>query len=130
VGGYWSVSNTVYSKNSLTRAPVITSFLMIWVTSTTVFANWFVEFTNQWMHWPTPLQLHSGKGTNPEIKQHDAVIKPAAIVILGGGKVNGVLGREDLQKQDLSDAAYQRVRYAALLARQTKLPILVTGESL
>lgn len=51
-------------------------------------------------------------------------IKPGAIVILGGGTVRGALeyGGETLKNYTL-----RRVRYGARLARQTHLPILVTG---
>jgi uncharacterized SAM-binding protein YcdF (DUF218 family) len=50
--------------------------------------------------------------------------RPGAIVIMGGGSVRGALeyGGETLKAQTL-----RRVRYGARLARQTGLPVLVTG---
>ena len=125
--------------------------LMIWVTSTTAFANWLVAFSGHWMDWPVAIKLSDLKVsqhqqppmgvqqkpligeqlTKEQLTQQQLIANkehlPVAIVVLGGGKLKGVLDRNDLMMEDLSKDALQRVRYAALLARHTNLPILVTG---
>ena len=145
----------------LQRLFVVICLLMIWVTSTTAFANWLVAFSGHWMDWPVPIKLSDLKVSQiqmpqkeiqqlksiqeksmqekltqeqlrkEELKQQQLMAEqdqaPAAIVVLGGGKLKGVLNRSDLMMEDLSKDALQRVRYAALLARHTNLPILVTG---
>ncbi len=53
---------------------------------------------------------------------------PQAIVILGGRRRKAALETPpNYQQQDLSSGSIERLRYGARLARQTKLPILVTG---
>lgn len=130
--------------------------LMIWVTSTTAFANWLVAFSGQWMDWPVAIKLSDLKVsqhqqpstgvqqkplteeqltkeqlTKQQLSQQKLITDkeqlPVAIVVLGGGKLKGVLDRNDLMMEDLSKDALQRLRYAALLSRHTNLPILVTG---
>jgi uncharacterized SAM-binding protein YcdF (DUF218 family) len=60
-------------------------------------------------------------------QEEKTVTSPSAIVVLGGGKLKGVLDRSDLMMEDLSKEELQRIRYAALLSKRTQLPILVTG---
>ena len=49
-------------------------------------------------------------------------------MILGGGRRKGALETHpEHQQQDLSPNSMERLRYGARLAKQTKLPILVTG---
>jgi len=113
----------IRKKLRLQRVLIGICLLMIWVTSTTAFANWFVDFSGNWMNWPMAINL-----SNPKVLQEiKNQVKPSAIVVLGGGKVKGVLHRSDLMLEDLSKEALQRVRYAALLSKYTHLPILVTG---
>ena len=50
--------------------------------------------------------------------------KPQAIVVLGGGRYTNP---PEYKQDTVSIATLSRVRYAALLQRKTKLPILVTG---
>jgi hypothetical protein len=165
----------IRKKIRLQRILVGICLLMIWVTSTTAFANWFVALSGNWMDYDAPIQISDlkvsrGQLTNKGLKQNhqdyltqdqlsvdkgdflstskkqaggeknkeivmgsestqeEKILKsPLAIVILGGGKLKGVLDRSDLMIEDLSKEALQRIRYAALLSKRTKLPILVTG---
>lgn len=50
--------------------------------------------------------------------------QPQAIVVLAGGRYKNP---PEYQQDTVSAASLSRVRYAALLQRKTKLPILVTG---
>ena len=162
-------------KLSLQRVLVGICLLMIWVTSTTAFANWFVAISGNWLDYIAPIQISDlkviqGQLTNRGLKQNHqgqlvqdqfsenkgkpllanekqasleesknngkssestyevkTLNRPSAIVVLGGGKLKGVLERSDLMQEDLSKEELQRVRYAALLSKRTQLPILVTG---
>jgi uncharacterized SAM-binding protein YcdF (DUF218 family) len=164
----------------LQRILVGICLLMIWVTSTTAFANWFVAISGNWLDYIAPIQISDlkvsqGQLANRGLKQNHqdqfskgqlaqdqlsenkgnpllanekqtsleqsknngksiestrevkTLNSPSAIVVLGGGKLKGVLERSDLMLEDLSKEELQRVRYAALLSKRTQLPILVTG---
>lgn len=50
-----------------------------------------------------------------------------AIVVLGGGENDS--GREYNEPEDIGYASLQRLRYGALLARKTRLPVLVSAGS-
>lgn len=52
--------------------------------------------------------------------------KPQAIIVIGGG---GAYGLEFQQSRTVNDRTLLRLRYAAKLARETQLPILVAGGS-
>jgi uncharacterized SAM-binding protein YcdF (DUF218 family) len=149
--------------------------MMIWLTSTTVFANWFVAISGNWLDYIAPIQISEMKVSEGQvtkkglkenyqdystqnqlsvdkgdlssanrkqaeteenknnakdslnIQKEKTVTSPSAIVVLGGGKLKGVLDRSDLMMEDLSKEELQRIRYAALLSKRTHLPILVTG---
>jgi uncharacterized SAM-binding protein YcdF (DUF218 family) len=113
-------------KHELIKKALITvGLLMIWVTSTNYFAVQFTNLAGHWMNWPAHIgsiasnsnDLLKGGSENPEV-----------IVILGGGRRKGALETSlDYQQQDLSPSSMERIRYGARLAKQTKLPILVTG---
>lgn len=119
----------------LQRVLLFIILLMMWVTSTTAFANWFVAISGHWMDWPTAIQLaelkkiqtNENQTQKVQIKETQMKSSPSVIVVLGGGKQRGVLDRQDFMMEDLSKEALQRVRYAAMLSRYTQLPILVTG---
>jgi len=159
----------------LQRILVGICLMMIWVTSTTVFANWFVAISGNWMNYVAPIQISDLKVSEGQVikkglkqnyqdystkdqlsvdkgdlssanrkqaeteenknnakdslntQEEKTVTSPSAIVVLGGGKLKGVLDRSDLMMEDLSKEALQRIRYAALLSKRTQLPILVTG---
>ena len=134
----------------LQRILVGICLLMIWLTSTTAFANWFVAFSGNLLDYSAPIQLadlnvgkrHSeivrgnqigteqnkkNEKSTESSKEAKVLASPSVIVVLGGGKIKGALDRSDLMMEDLSKDALQRVRYAALLSKRTQLPILVTG---
>jgi uncharacterized SAM-binding protein YcdF (DUF218 family) len=54
--------------------------------------------------------------------------QPQAIIVLKGGRRKGALEAPiDYHQQDLSPSSLERLRYGARIAKQTNLPILVTG---
>ena len=115
-------------KHELIKKALITiGLLMIWVTSTNYFAVQFTNFAGHWLTWPAPLteanillQLNK-TGTTLNYQ-------PQAIIVLGGGRRKGALEAPiDYHQQDLSPSSLERLRYGARLAKQTNLPILVTG---
>jgi len=159
----------------LQRILVGICLMMIWITTTTAFANWFVAISGNWMHYDAPIQISEMKVSEDKVtmkglkqnyqeystqnqlrvvkgdsssanrkqaeteenknnakdslntQKEKTVTNPSAIVVLGGGKLKGVLDRSDLMMEDLSKEELQRIRFAALLSKRTQLPILVTG---
>ena len=104
----------------LQRSVVAMSLVMIWVTSTSAFAEWSTHQLDALMNWPKPLSIQEQyQGHKPGA--------PQAIVVLGGGRRKGALDHPEYQYQDLSKESMERVRLAAQLARKTELPLLVTG---
>lgn len=118
------------NKPTLQKFFVLISALMIWVTSTSVFAQWLVGASDYFMKWPTPaIQLdlpHQAHHKKPTFKNSSSS-DIQAIVVLGGGRRLGAIDSPEYGKQDLSKESLERVRMAAKLAKQTGLPILTTG---
>jgi uncharacterized SAM-binding protein YcdF (DUF218 family) len=113
-------------KHELIKKSIITvGLVMIWVTSTNYFAVHFTNIIGHWINWP-PHITSIASNSNHLLKGNSE--NSQAIVILGGGRRKGALETPpDYQQQDLSSSSMERLRYGARLARQTKLPILVTG---
>jgi uncharacterized SAM-binding protein YcdF (DUF218 family) len=113
-------------KHELIKKALITvGLVVIWVTSTNYFAVQFTNLAGYWMNWPAHVSSIASD-SNDSLKGNSE--NPQAIVILGGGRRKGALeAPSDYQQQDLSSGSMERLRYGVRLARQTKLPILVTG---
>ena len=115
-------------KHELIKKALITfGLLMIWVTSTNYFAVQFTNFAGHWLIWPAPL---TEENILSELKKSEVQLnyQPKAIIVLGGGRRKGALEvPTDYQQQDLSPSSLERLRYGARLAKQTNLPILLTG---
>ena len=80
-----------------------------------------------WMNWPPHI---TSIANNPNDLLKGNSENPQAIVILGGGRRKVALETPpDYQQQNLSSSSIERLRFGARLARQTKLPILVTRSS-
>lgn len=74
----------------------------------------------------TNLLVYTLLESDPPLNQRVLLDTPAkAIVILGGGRYPGF----EYNKETVSNAALERLRYGAWLHQQTGLPILVTGGS-
>lgn len=74
----------------------------------------------------TSLLIFTLLESDPPLSQREMVDTQAkAIVILGGGRYPGY----EYNKETVSSAALERLRYGAWLHKQTDLPILVTGGS-
>jgi uncharacterized SAM-binding protein YcdF (DUF218 family) len=101
------------------------SVLMIWMTSTTAFSQWFYQVSDHWMHWPQPINLT--ELIKQENSQSSSKQNPQAIVILGSGIRAGAKEVPEYQNQDVSTGAMERLRMGARMAKATHLPILVTG---
>jgi len=101
------------------------SLVMIWMTSTTAFSQWFYQVSDHWLHWPQPIDLtelaKQEKSESSSKKNHQA------IVILGSGIRAGAKEIPEYQNQDVSTGAMERLRMGARMAKTTHLPILVTG---
>lgn len=115
-------------KHELIRKALITvGLLMIWVTSTNYFAVQFTNLAGHWLDWPAPL---TEENILVEFKKSASTLnhQPQAIIVLGGGRRKGALEAPiDYCQQDLSPSSLERLRYGVRLAKQTNLPILVTG---
>ena len=109
----------------LKKALITVGLVMIWVTSTNYFAVHFTNIVGQWINWPPHI---TSKASNSNDLLNGNSENPQAIVILGGGRRKGASETPpEHQQEDLSPSSMERIRYGARLARQTKLPILVTG---
>jgi uncharacterized SAM-binding protein YcdF (DUF218 family) len=108
-------------RAALQKIIIVFSVVLIWVSSTPAFVQWFTHISDVWMHWPTPLVISS----NQQLQNHSS--QSAAIVVLGGGRRKGAIESPQYQNQDLSPASLERLRMGARLARSSKLPILLTG---
>lgn len=93
---------------------------MIWLSSTALFAQWLTQVSNAWMHWPTPWVVEQ---RFPSVQDQNT----SAIVVLGGGRRKSALESPEYQHHDLSPASLERLRMGVRVARNTKLPILLTG---
>ena len=109
------------------KTVVIVCLALIWITSTTAFANWFVEVTDNLMHWPKPVDI--SQITTKNLIKAQQIELPQAIVILGGGKRRGALELPEYHFSDVSKETMERLRVGAKLAKQTGLPVLLTGGS-
>ena len=107
------------------KSVVIACLLLIWITSTTAFANWFVRVTDHLMHWPKPVDI--SQITTQNLTKTQPPDAPQAIVILGGGKRRGALELPEYGYSDVSKESMERLRVGAKLAKQTGLPVLLTG---
>jgi uncharacterized SAM-binding protein YcdF (DUF218 family) len=115
-------------KHELIKKVLITADLvMIWVMSTNYFAVQFTNLAGHWLSWPAPL---TEENIFLDFKKSAATLNhhPQAIIVLGGGRRKGALEVPiDYNQQDLSSGSLERLRYGARLAKQTNLPVLVTG---
>jgi uncharacterized SAM-binding protein YcdF (DUF218 family) len=119
-----------FRKQSKIKTTLIgLSFVMIWITNTIAFSQWFFQVSNHWMDWPAPLQLTELAKQEEYLKNPQSNTKKnnQAIVILGGGIRAGAKEIPEYQNQDVSSEAITRLRMGARLAKVTDLPILVTG---
>jgi uncharacterized SAM-binding protein YcdF (DUF218 family) len=142
----------LYKKNELVKkALIVFGLAMLWVTSTNYFAIQLTNLVGTYVIWSKPLKIsdleptqspsslldskvvssdqqkNQLEGKFQEQKLAHAQVDPQAIVILGSGRRLGALDLPEYQHQDISPTAMERVRLGARLAKQTKLPILVTG---
>ena len=110
-------------KHELIKKALITlGLVMIWVSSTNYFAVHFTNVAGYWLKWPAPISLEANANKIINSKS------PEAIVILGGGRRKGALEvPKEYQQQDLTSNSMERLRHGARLAKQTQLPILVSG---
>ncbi len=139
------------------KSLIVFSLTMIWLTSTNYFANQFTQMAGYFLEWPQPLKLEKGKikdlkENHPKVSSPTDVhqIKSKyldapsytqnlrskgvsneasthAIVILGGGREKGTLDLPEYQYQNLSPQSMERLRAGARLAKDSNLPILLTG---
>jgi uncharacterized SAM-binding protein YcdF (DUF218 family) len=132
----------VFKNRPIIKRVIVTSSLvMIWVAATPFFAQSLSSLADEILGWPKPLVLSK---VNPQIAQAQEALNfdalnsknatpsvPAAIIVLGGGLRQGALefapNLAPNANQDVSKETMERLRLAARLAKQTQLPILVTG---
>lgn len=132
--GIWIISLLLafllFRKKPLLQAmTVIVSALIIWVTSTSVFAEFMVRSLDPLIKWPTPIVL-SNLPSHPTLKQRsdqdltqaqtrtkrqiqNYSEHPQAIVVLGGGRRLGAQDSSEYSHQDLGKESLERVRLAA-----------------
>jgi uncharacterized SAM-binding protein YcdF (DUF218 family) len=130
--GVWIVGVLImlflFKKHDLNKKALIgIGLLMIWGTSTNYFAVKFTNLSGHWLTWPAPL---TEEILLSDLRKSKAKLnhQPQAIIVLGGGRRKGALESAiDYHQQDLSSSSLERLRYGARLAKQTNLPILVTG---
>ncbi len=139
------------------KSLIIFGLAMIWLTSTNFFANQFTQMAGYFLEWPQPLKLEKGliKNLNPnhakassptdvhqlkskyldarsytqELRSEEVSNEAStqAIVILGSGRKKGALDLPEYQYQNLSSQSLERLRVGARLAKESNLPILLTG---
>jgi uncharacterized SAM-binding protein YcdF (DUF218 family) len=98
------------SRNSkLGKAVTLFSTLLLWIISTPIFGIWIFQYL-----------LTQYNPTNTQELRNQGV---QAVVVLGGGVETG----QPDGIQQLKPTALDRLRYGIELARQTNLPLLVTG---
>ncbi|WP_051379034.1 YdcF family protein [Derxia gummosa] len=107
---------------SLNRRPnlgwllIVASSTVLWLGSTS-----YIALTAQQVY------TASVRGFDPATLPHfKSEYRPAMIVVLGGGRVQRP-GAERGQIEDLAPSSAERLRQAVHLARQTRLPITVSG---
>jgi uncharacterized SAM-binding protein YcdF (DUF218 family) len=111
-------------RKKLQTIALFLPLIMLWITSTTVFSQQFAKFADNYLHWPPAVQLEDVKSALQQSNQESI-----AIVILGSGVRRGALDNGQYQNQDVSKEAMERLRMGARLAKETHMPILVTGGS-
>jgi uncharacterized SAM-binding protein YcdF (DUF218 family) len=144
-------------RELIKKSLIIFGLAMIWLTSTNYFANQFTQMAGHFLEWPQPLKLEKGliKNLNPshpkaslptdahqlkskyldapsytqELRSKEVSNEAStqAIVILGGGRQKGALDLTEYQYQNLSPQSMERLRAGARLAKESNLPILLTG---
>ena len=105
------------SRPRAARALVVLACVATWLCACTGFARWLEAHG---LDEPAPLAASDRE----RLQARFAAGEPLAIVVLGGGvdQIAPEYGRPSLGKE-----AYERLRYAAWLHRQTGLPILASG---
>ena len=122
--GIWillAILGFLFLKKYLRLAKLMICFaiVMIWLTSTHIFASWLFITVDPIMNWPKSVEIS-------KLNTSSTINYPDAIVVLGGGR----RFRSDFSEygqQDLQSGGFERVRLAAKLAKKTGLPVLVTG---
>ena len=99
------------------RALVILACVATWLCACSGFAQWLEAHG---LDEPAPLTLSEREA----LKARAAAGEPLAIVVLGGG-VDGLA--PEYGSVNLGKDAYERLRYAVWLGRQTGVPILASG---
>jgi uncharacterized SAM-binding protein YcdF (DUF218 family) len=120
----------LYKKNELVKkALIVFGVAMIWVTSTNYFAHQFTQVAGYLLEWPQPLSLKEIQSQRvvKEKLQPSESHQALAIVILGGGRQKGVIDLPEYQYQNLGPQSMERLRAGTRLAKETNLPILLTG---
>jgi DUF218 domain len=138
----------LFKKHELIKKSlVVFGLVMIWLTSTNFFANQFTQMAGHFLEWPQPLKLEKGliKNLNPshpkassptdappytqELRSKEVSNEATthAIVILGSGRQKGALDFPEYQYQNLSPQSMERLRAGTRLAKESNLPILLTG---
>ncbi len=100
-----------WQRPMLGKIFIITAIASLWLASMPIVAYNLIEILQN--QFPTLYLNH-----------HNASNKHTAIVVLGGGDAIHV---EQHHKHTVSDATFNRVRYAAYLHHITNLPIIVSG---
>ena len=139
------------------KSLIVFGLTMIWLTSTNYFANQFTQMAGHFLEWPQPLTLKEGQITDfnknqtklssptdahqlkskylgassytQELRSKEVSNEAStqAIVILGSGRQKGALELPEYQYQNLNPQSMERLRAGARLAKDSNLPILLTG---
>jgi uncharacterized SAM-binding protein YcdF (DUF218 family) len=120
----------LYKKNELIKkALIFFGLAMLWVANTNYFANQFTQVAGYLLEWPQPLSLKEiqSQRVAKEKLQPSESHQAQAIVILGGGRQKGAIELPEYQYQNLGPQSMERLRAGVRLAKETNLPILVTG---
>lgn len=100
-----------FYRRPLGKIFIFLSFISLWLCSAPIFSYNLIE-------------ILQNKYPSLTLDSLNQLSRQGAIVILGGGHLISIeLGN----KPSLSDTSFNRVRYAAFLHQQTKLPLIVSG---
>jgi uncharacterized SAM-binding protein YcdF (DUF218 family) len=120
----------LYKKNELIKkALIIFGLAMLWVTNTNYFAHQFTQVAGHLLEWPQPLsfqEIESQRVAKQKLQPPEGP-QAQAIVILGSGRQRGAIDLPEYQYQNLGPQSMERLRAGARLAKETNLPILLTG---
>ena len=105
------------ARPRLARWLVCVACIGLWLSSCIGVARWIEE---GWLDEPAPL----GAGERGNLKARAATGEPLAIVVLGGGVDQPA---PEYGSPNLGKDAYERLRYAVWLSRETGIPILASG---